>query len=58
MDMPWYAWLSSGVFIWFLGFMSGRSAGQVSMLQMTMMQQAKAMQIPGLPPGMPGPGGR
>lgn len=58
MDMPWYGWLVSYVLVWAFGFTSGRASGQVFTLRFLAAEQAKTMQIPGLPPNMPGPGGR
>ncbi len=58
MDMPWYAYVVSATFLWLSGFISGRASGQASTLQAIMLNQAKAMQMPGLPPNLPGPGGR
>lgn len=58
MDMPWYGYLLSSLAIWVTGFIAGRGAGASQALMMQAQLQAKAMQMPGLPPGMPGPGGR
>lgn len=58
MDMPWYGWMISYVLVWAFGFTSGRASGQAQAVQLMLAQQAKAMQMPGLPPGMPGTGGR
>ena len=58
MDIPWYSYFLSALGLWLAGFISGRASGQASTLQAIMLNQAKAMQMPGLPPNLPGPGGR
>jgi hypothetical protein len=43
--MPWYGYLISGIVVYIMGFVAGRSAGASEVLQKTMM--------PGATPGMP-----
>lgn len=56
MEMPWYGWIFSGLAVWLTGFIAGRGSGAMWSIQQQAQAQAKMMQIPGLPPGMPGPG--
>lgn len=58
MDMPWYGWLIAAVVGWMHAAATGYAWGRVQSYEAMLAQQAKAIQIPGLPPNMPGPGGR